>query len=468
VSAPAAFHEAHTKRNTVIERPQQYQKRPPPIYETPTTARHSRPLHAFTAMPPSVVAILGARRIPAVPAPMGNTNSAVSIFTSTGFQVLSTDEYHQAVDTLRPDIAIPLADLSHGPVTPTSKRAVRMAERTDEWLKAWFTQVDSSAQGIATFAPVTPVSYPLQWEYLERLAEDLAPEGLIDGLAIYDPDLLPDLLDAYPTLVPLPRLAVSAPPTPHHVLHALSLGADAFVLPFINAASDAGVALTFAFPPSDTTSPANHEPGTSTLPIGVDLSSPTYKFSAAPLFPSCTCHTCARHSAAYVHHLLSAREMLGWTLLQIHNDAVVSSFFSGIRTALAQGAEVFEAAARRFAKAYDPELPAGTGDKPRARGYQFKSGGGEKKINKPGWAKFDGGGEGQKGKGGNIQGDGTLQSGEEEPSRHGASEAEPGLDDSTRESPLVPGEVGREAKDLDMLGLAETDRIEETKKETAA
>lgn len=405
-------------------------------------------------MPPSVVTILGARRIPAVPAPMGNTNSAVSVFTSTGFQVLSTDEYHQAVDSLRPDIAIPLADLSHGPVTPTSKRAVRMAERTDEWLKAWFTQVDSSAHGIATFAPVTPVSYSLQWEYLERLAEDLAPERLIEGLAIYDPDLLPDLLDAYPALAPLPRLALSAPSTPHHVLRALSLGADAFVLPFINAASDAGVALTFTFPPPDTPS-SDSESGTSALPLGVDLSSPTYKFSATPLFPNCTCHTCTRHSAAYVHHLLLAREMLGWTLLQIHNDAVVSSFFSGVRAALAQGAETFEAAARRFAETYDPELPAGTGDKPRARGYQFKSGGGEKKINKPGWAKFDGG-QGEKGEGGvqqdgNGTADGTPQTGEGAAAwRQVALEVEPGvepsLDDSTRESPLVPDEVGRDAK----------------------
>jgi queuine tRNA-ribosyltransferase accessory subunit len=75
--------------------------------------------------------------------------------------------------------------------------------------------------------------------------------------------------------------------------------------------------------------------------------------------------------------------MLGWTLLQMHNHAVADAFFAGVRGALAEGPAAFAAATDRFGALYDPELPAGTGTRPRARGYHFKSVGGDEKINKP-------------------------------------------------------------------------------------
>ncbi|KAK4104038.1 tRNA-guanine transglycosylase [Parathielavia hyrcaniae] len=235
-----------------IERPQQYAQRTPPIYETPTTPKHTTRLHSFTALPPSVTTVLSARRLPAVASPMGNTSASVSVFTSTGFQVLTTKEYLSAVEALTPDIAIPPADLTHSPITPNSKRALRMAERTDEWVVDWFSHLSDSNKGsskISTFAPVLPVPYSIQWEYIARLAEDYLPSSQLSGLAIYDADL-------------------------------------------------------------------------------------------------------------------------------IHNHAVVSAFFAGVRSALAPGggqAAEFQEAARRFALAYEPDFPEGVGQRPRARGYQYKS-----------------------------------------------------------------------------------------------
>ncbi|KAK0651607.1 tRNA-guanine(15) transglycosylase-like protein [Cercophora newfieldiana] len=375
-----------------IEQPQQASARSPAIYNAPTTQLRPRKLHSFTAMPPSIVTVLAARRIPAVPAPMGNSNKSVSVFTSNGFQAVTTSAYHAAVENLRPDIAVPLADLTLGPITPTSKRALRMAERTDDWLKAWFTDLDSAAvlgpRGIATFAPVLPVSYSIQWEYLERLSEDLVPTNQVSGLAIYDPDIVPDMLNDYANLTPLPRLSLAPPATPQHILRQIPLGLDIFVLPFINAVSDSGIAMTFTFPPPSDEPPLR-EDGTRTLPLGIDLSSPTHKTSLAPLSPNCTCYACTKHHAAYIHHLLSAREMLGWTLLQTHNHAVMSSFFASIRATLAEGQPAFNDAVRRFRRIYDPEFPAGTGERPRARGYQFKTEHGDKKINKPAWGKLE-------------------------------------------------------------------------------
>jgi queuine tRNA-ribosyltransferase len=86
--------------------------------------------------------------------------------------------------------------------------------------------------------------------------------------------------------------------------------------------------------------------------------------------------------------------MLGWTLLQIHNHAVVSAFFAGVREALARGQEAFERAAEQFGRIYEPEFPEGAAQRPRARGYQYKSvGGGEGRRNKPAWGKLEANGQ---------------------------------------------------------------------------
>lgn len=357
-------------------------------------------------MPPSVTTVLSARRLNAVQSPSGNTSTSVSVFTSTGFQVLSIREYLSAVQSLSPDIAIPPADLTHSAITPNSKRALRMAERTDEWVVEWFSALStdgSSSKKTSTFAPVLPIPYPIQWEYLSRLAEDYVPTAQLSGLAVYDPTVLPDLADRCGALLPLPRLSLANPSTPHHILRQVALGIDLFALPFINTLSDAGLALTFTFPPPPPSQPPNSTPtssGTALLPLAADLSDPSNATSLSPLSPHCTCYACTSHHCAFVHHLLVAREMLGWTLLQIHNHAVAAAFFDGVRAALADGgSEAFEAAARQFALAYEPDFPEGVAERPRARGYQYKSvGGGEGKRNKPAWRELDGeGGSGGSG-----------------------------------------------------------------------
>ncbi|EAQ90712.1 hypothetical protein CHGG_02647 [Chaetomium globosum CBS 148.51] len=339
-----------------IERPQRYSKRTPPIYESPKTPNNNTRLHSFTAMPQSVTTVLGARRIPAVSSPAGNTNASISVFTSTGFQDLTLKEYLSAVKALKPDIAIPLADLTNSAIAPNSKRALRMAERTDEWIVEWFASLsesatitaDASSRTTATFAPILPVSYSMQWEYISRLAEDYLPTGQLSGLAVHDADLLPDLAEHCAALLPLPRLSLSNPPTPHHILRQIALGIDVFALPFLNTISDAGLALSFTFPPPPT-SPGETSP-TPPQPLAIDLSAAPHATSLLPLTPTCPCYACRTHHRAYIHHLLAAREMLGWTLLQVHNHAVMASFFAGVRAVLGQqgGEEKFAEAVRAF------------------------------------------------------------------------------------------------------------------------
>lgn len=336
-------------------------------------------LHSFTGLPLESATVLAARRSQTVTTPTGNTAKSVTLFTSTGFRSLSVPEFVEAAALLRPDIVVPLADLLHISATPPSKKLVRMVERTEEWLDQFLTAsepTDGGARHSAVFAPVLAVEHPLQWAYLQHLAEDVRES--LSGLAIYDTRLLADIVPNYEPLRALPRLSLDPPKTPQQVLKQIALGIDVCVLPFINAVSDSGVAFTFTFPP-----PAASSSDDAPRPLGVDMWSEAHAAAPQPLSADCQCYTCTAHHRAYVRHLLNAKEMLGWSLLQVHNHRTVGAFFEGVRAALRDG--TFAAPAERFAAVYAVDFPEGTGERPRARGYHFKSEHGQEKINKTTW-----------------------------------------------------------------------------------
>jgi queuine tRNA-ribosyltransferase len=54
----------------------------------------------------------------------------------------------------------------------------------------------------------------------------------------------------------------------------------------------------------------------------------------APLESGCPCYTCRRFSRAYLHHLFLAKEMLGPTLLSLHNVAFYCRLMADVRQAI--------------------------------------------------------------------------------------------------------------------------------------
>lgn len=347
-------------------------------------ASDGKHLHAFAALPSSNITIFGPRRTPAVKASIGNSDNYIQMFTSNGFQPLTNSEYITTIDTLKPDIAIALADMNYSAMkTPGGKGMRRMCERTEDWVAELHSRLgvdELRKSNTSLFAPTLPVPYPMQWQYLQRLSEDMADS--LSGLAVYDVGILLDLADL-PSLLPLARLSLDAPEDPHQTLRQIALGVDIFLLPFVNSVSDAGVAMNFTFPPPATSQQATN--GTDLLPLGEDLTAADNAVSLEPIVHGCTCYACASHHRAYLHHLLNAREMLAWTLLQIHNHHVISNFFAGIRASLAVGKEKFQEDCREFERRYEASLPEGTGTRPRARGYHFKSEFMDAKRNVPTW-----------------------------------------------------------------------------------
>ena len=276
----------------------------------------------------------------------------MSIITSIGFSALESTNYAEAVRELKPDIVLGMADLVDN--TPGAKRLEKMGDRTQSWLKDVVTAIEDeeSMSSTALFAPILPIETEQQSYYLEALNDDFA--GSISGLVLYSTS---SILSIPPNLSYLPRMLTANIRSPHQLLGAVAVGVDLFVVPFISAATDAGIALAFKF--------SGQKPTASTmlLPLGIDMWSTTFATDTSPLCEGCRCYACTNHHRAYLQHLLSANEMLGWVLLQIHNHYVMDEFFSDIRRSIEAG--LFDEHRKVFGQSYEVEIPEKTGQGPR-------------------------------------------------------------------------------------------------------
>ena len=379
----------------VIERAAE---KPPPLFQMPIEAHESR-LRKFIALQGDSFLVLGPRRIPPLPCAAANTHYAMSIVTSVGFSTLESTQYAEAVQKLKPDIVFGMADVVD--TRPGVKRLEKMGDRTQSWLRDLIDAIEADEAGksdISLFAPILPIEAEQQSYYLQALEEDFAED--ISGLVLHDTS---SVFSIPKSLSHLPRFLIANSPSPHKLLDAVAVGVDVFTVPFVGEATDAGIALDFSFPAQ--------EPDFSgtLLPLGLDMWSAAYAVDTTPLLDGCDCYTCSNHHKAYLQHLFSAKEMLGWTLLQIHNHRVMDNFFAGVRQSIEQN--TFDKDVGMFARTYEYELPEKTGQGPRyfpymylhsgmlltlsrIRGYQYKSEGkGEPRINPPAYRSLNDGEE---------------------------------------------------------------------------
>ena len=308
-------------------------------------------------MPNEQLLVVGARRVPPVNSPIPNSISTISISTSVGFSHLSNARFIEIVRQTRPDVVVGLGDITLGR-KPGQRKLDKMFTRTEKWTKDLIeaTTISKDMNGLnepAIFAPILPVSLEQQRWYLDLLEDDL--RNKLSGLAIYDS---PTLVDLPESLQSLPRLTLTNPGSPHDTIREVSLGADLLTMSFINDATDAGIALDFEFTPS-----TEQTHMTAQKPLGHDMWFSEFSTSLDPITKECKCYACSKHHRAYIHHLLSAKEMLAWVLIQIHNLEVVSVFFSRIHMSIKEG--TFEQDRVDFGRRYEPSLPAKTGRGPR-------------------------------------------------------------------------------------------------------
>jgi queuine tRNA-ribosyltransferase len=341
-------------KNQVIERAP---KEIPPIFQMPIEHNQSR-LRRFTGHDDDTTLILGLRRIPPVESPNPNSNSEIAISTSVGFTTYAVKDYIAAAQTLKPDILICPGDITFVPLKPSQKRVEKAADRTTLWMKEVLLlkqecENDEEKLSSHIFAPIIPVAWEQQKWYTELLAGEEF-RFLVNGLSVYDVQAFQNPPEAFSNL---PRLSLTQPCSPNEVLRQIWLGMDLLVIPFIDAATDAGIALDFSFPtPSFIGDIKSHT-------LGIDFWDTSHSNDLSPLREGCQCYACKKHHRAFLHHLLHAKEMLGWVLLQVHNHHVMDEFFAGIRKSIANGS--LEQDMKDFDRYYERDLPDKTGQGPR-------------------------------------------------------------------------------------------------------
>lgn len=62
-----------------------------------------------------------------------------------------------------------------------------------------------------------------------------------------------------------------------------------------------------------------------------------YRGDFSPLMKECGCYSCKNYTRAYIHHLVRAKEILGYTLVSIHNESFIISLVASMRAAILAG-----------------------------------------------------------------------------------------------------------------------------------
>ncbi|MDR2933927.1 MAG: tRNA guanosine(34) transglycosylase Tgt [Rickettsiales bacterium] len=83
----------------------------------------------------------------------------------------------------------------------------------------------------------------------------------------------------------------------------------------------------------------------------INIKNAKWKLHDRPIDETCNCPTCKKYSAGYIHHLFSAQELLGYTLLSEHNLWFYQNLMRDIRNAITN--DTFAEFKKKFFETYD-------------------------------------------------------------------------------------------------------------------
>jgi len=258
---------------------------------------------------------------------------------SGGFQVFSLSELRKITEDgvtfrsprdgqiikLTPELSIKIqnalgADVimafDECPPYPASREEVETAtNRTYRWLERCIAAHQRSDQ--ALFGIVQGGVYlDLRSAAAQSLAQLELPGYAIGGVSVGEPpELIAKIVQATAPLLPLekPRYLMGVG-TYREMAQAIASGIDLFdcVIPTRFARHGAALVQGDRW----------------------NLKNAQFREDVMPLDVTCPCYTCQNFSRAYLCHLVRSREILGYTLLSIHNITELISFTQKIRAAI--------------------------------------------------------------------------------------------------------------------------------------
>ena len=228
--------------------------------------------------------------------------------------------------------------LDHLVGLPADAKAVREAtERTHRWLTRCaeaFDAVGGHDQAALFGICQGGVDPELRRFSAEVIAAEAVDGCAIGGLSVGEPKpVMAEMLEVVAPLLPVdkPRYLMGVG-SPEDLWMAVARGVDLFdcVLPTRLARNGALF----------------------TLEGRVNIKQRRFANMHGPLVPECDCDACTEFSAAYLHHLFRARELLGLRLASIHNLRFLAREVEVMRTAIE--ADQFSSAYDDFRSRYRP------------------------------------------------------------------------------------------------------------------
>jgi queuine tRNA-ribosyltransferase len=276
---------------------------------------------------------------------------------SGGFQVFSLSDIRSISDqgvvfvsplsgdriTLTPEKAIDIqnqlgADVimafDECPPYPASYQQVQEAsDRTTRWLERCISAHQRSDQLL--FGIVQGGVYPdLRTRSAQEVVQFDLPGYAIGGVSVGEPgELISKIVFHTAPLLPAhkPRYLMGVG-TKREMVQAVAAGIDLFDCVIPTRLARHGTAL-----------------------VGdrrYNLKNAQFRRDFAPLDPTCPCYTCRNFSRAYLSHLVRSQEILGYTLLTIHNITELIRFTQSMAEAIKAGT---------FAQKFAPYLDSITG-----------------------------------------------------------------------------------------------------------
>lgn len=205
------------------------------------------------------------------------------------------------------------------PPYPASRESVmESTDRTFRWLKRCMAAHQRPDQ--ALFGIVQGGTYPDLREFAAKQLADLDLIGYaIGGVSVGEPpELIEKIVQATaPQLPPQKPRYLMGVGTHREIVQAIAAGVDLF----------------------DCVIPTRLARHANALVQGErwNLRNARFREDFTPLDPSCDCYACQNFTRAYLSHLLRSQELLGYTLLSIHNITELVRFTQKIRQAILAG-----------------------------------------------------------------------------------------------------------------------------------
>ncbi|CAN5829571.1 tRNA guanosine(34) transglycosylase Tgt [soil metagenome] len=237
------------------------------------------------------------------------------------------------------EIMMPLDHLVGLPATPG--KIADAAARTERWLNRSIVahrESEVSTKGVLFGIAQGGMNRELRKQQAQMVAQSDVAGSAIGGLSVGEPkEVMASMIEEICPLLPAsrPRYLMGVG-SPEDLWDGVALGIDMFdcVLPTRLARNGALF----------------------TLDGRVDILKAQYRDLHEAIDPSCDCATCAKFTAAYLHHLFRAREVLGLRLATVHNLRYLARQMEVMRAAIVDNQ--FEAAHRAFDGRYRPVVRA--------------------------------------------------------------------------------------------------------------